>query len=88
MASADLRGADLRAALEGIEPPDDRFAEDIDRAHELLTTTVITVTVGDPCLTPKLREDEATELIRHKRIHLEAAPRASYPHVVHAGEGR
>jgi prevent-host-death family protein len=31
-------GADLRAALEGIEPPDDRFAEDINNALALLTT--------------------------------------------------
>jgi prevent-host-death family protein len=31
-------GADLRAALEGIEPPDDRFAEDINSALGLLTT--------------------------------------------------
>jgi prevent-host-death family protein len=31
-------GADLRAALEGIEPPDDRFAEDIDSALGMLTT--------------------------------------------------
>lgn len=31
-------GADLRAALEGIEPPDDRFVEDIDSALGLLTT--------------------------------------------------
>lgn len=30
-------GADLRAALEGIEPPDDRFAEDINSALGLLT---------------------------------------------------
>ncbi|MCO6009114.1 type II toxin-antitoxin system prevent-host-death family antitoxin [Actinoallomurus purpureus] len=31
-------GADLRAALDGIEPPDDRFAEDINSALDLLTT--------------------------------------------------
>ena len=31
-------GADLRAALADIPPPDDRFAEDIDGALELLTT--------------------------------------------------
>lgn len=31
-------GADLRAALEGIEPPDDRFAEDINNALAMLTT--------------------------------------------------
>jgi prevent-host-death family protein len=31
-------GSDLRAALDGIEPPDDRFAENIDSALGLLTT--------------------------------------------------
>jgi prevent-host-death family protein len=31
-------GADLRAALDGIEPPDDRFAADINNAMTLLTT--------------------------------------------------
>jgi antitoxin (DNA-binding transcriptional repressor) of toxin-antitoxin stability system len=31
-------GADLRAALDGTEPPDGRFAEDIDGAVGLLTT--------------------------------------------------
>lgn len=31
-------GADLRAALEGTEPPDDRFTENIDAALGLLTT--------------------------------------------------
>lgn len=31
-------GADLRAALDGIAPPDDRFVADIDNALALLTT--------------------------------------------------
>lgn len=31
-------GADLRAALADIEPPDDRFADDINSAVALLTT--------------------------------------------------
>lgn len=31
-------GADLRTALEGIEPPDARFSEDINTALSLLTT--------------------------------------------------
>lgn len=31
-------GTDLRAALEGIEPPDERFVEDINTALALLTT--------------------------------------------------
>jgi prevent-host-death family protein len=30
-------GADLRVALDGTEPPDDHFAEDINSALELLT---------------------------------------------------
>jgi antitoxin (DNA-binding transcriptional repressor) of toxin-antitoxin stability system len=31
-------GADLRAALDGIDPSDDRFVEDIESALDLLTT--------------------------------------------------
>jgi prevent-host-death family protein len=30
-------GAELRAALDGIEPPDERFVKDIESALELLT---------------------------------------------------
>lgn len=46
--------------------------------------TVLTLTVGDPGLTPKLSEDEAAEFLRRKRIHLETLPRSRYPHVVDA----
>jgi AcrR family transcriptional regulator len=46
--------------------------------------TILTLTVGDPGLTPKQSEDEAAEFIRRKRLHMETLPRTRYPHLVDA----
>jgi prevent-host-death family protein len=41
-------GANLRAALADIPPPDDQFADDIASAVDLLTTELPTTEGGDP----------------------------------------